>query len=148
MWLMPFETLSLLQLHLLRNRRHYSCPYQTARPFEEESEPWNDQEWFRNRFQVLLAQDTFSSIAGALVASYQAFWEASREANGNPQRSAPSVEDVGRFNSKQPQARRWKFHHGKSKETLGIAKRPSSHAEASVEKLLVLRFSLLFRQSA
>ena len=30
LWLMPFETLSLLQLHLLRNRRHYPRQYQTV----------------------------------------------------------------------------------------------------------------------
>jgi hypothetical protein len=104
MWLMPFETMSLLQLHLLRNRRHYSRPYQTTDPFEEESEPWNDHEWFRNRLEVLLAQDTFLCAAGALVASYQVLWEASREANSNPQWVAPAVEEVGRsiLNSYKP----------------------------------------------
>lgn len=56
-----------------------------AHPFEEESEPWNDQEWFHNRLQVLLAQDTFLYAADALVASYQALQEASREENGNLQ---------------------------------------------------------------
>jgi hypothetical protein len=89
MWLTPFETLSLLRFTCSEIRGHYSRPSQTTHLFEEESEPWNDQEWFRKRPQVLLAQNTLFCAGGALVASYQALWEASREANGNPQRAAP-----------------------------------------------------------
>ena len=133
MWLTPFETLSLLRFTCSEIRGHYSRPSQTTHLFEEESEPWNDQEWFRKRPQVLLAQNTLFCAGGALVASYQALWEASREANGNPQRAAPSVKEADRFNSKQLQDMRWKSHHGKSKGILGVAKR-LSHAEASVEE--------------
>ena len=70
MWLMPHETTSILQLHLIRDRSSYNQNFNTDDP-REEARVLIDEEWMSNRLQILLALDSFLGAAGGLSSSYQ-----------------------------------------------------------------------------
>lgn len=70
MWLMPHETTSILQLHLIRDRSSYNQQFKTDDP-REEARVLIDEEWMSNRLQILLALDSFMGAAGGLSISYQ-----------------------------------------------------------------------------
>lgn len=70
MWLMPHETTSILQLHLIRDRHRYKEAYQTFDP-REDPPAFTDQQWVRNRLNILLALDAFLGAAGGLSSTYQ-----------------------------------------------------------------------------
>lgn len=70
MWLMPHETTSILQLHLIRDRSSYNQQFKTDDP-REEARVLIDEEWMSNRLQILLALDSFMGAAGGLSSSYQ-----------------------------------------------------------------------------
>jgi hypothetical protein len=72
-WLMPSESASILQLHLIRGRLNYER-YETMDPFEETT-PMSDGEWLQNRLGILLAHEIFLSSAGALSQAFQVQWE-------------------------------------------------------------------------
>lgn len=116
MWLMPHETISLLQLHIIRDRHQYRHNYTTQDPKEDEPAPLSDQEWFRNRLSVLLALDIFLGSAGALAASYQVLSEVRAE-HQNPRHWEPQlVNDVGLY-IRQPR------REGESNFTIGAPRR-------------------------
>ena len=68
-WLMPLETMSMLQLHLIRGRSCYD-QFQTSQATEQ-AQALTDEQWMNNRLQVLLALDSFLGAAGALSNCYQ-----------------------------------------------------------------------------
>ncbi len=95
MWQFPHETISLMQMHILRNRTSYSHNYQTMDPWENEPTFLTDEEWFRNRLSVLLGLDTFLGAAGALSASYQMLHEVLAEQNKKREWKPKPVNEVG-----------------------------------------------------
>lgn len=76
-WAFPFDTWSLLTLHLARPRNLYphcglpaddpSTPSLLHNPTPSPSGVMPDSSWFRNRLTVLLAQDTLLSAAAAMA---------------------------------------------------------------------------------
>jgi hypothetical protein len=70
MWLMPHETTSIIQLHLVRHRHRYKEPYQSDDP-RENPPAFTDQQWMHNRLKILLALDSFLGAAGSLSSCYQ-----------------------------------------------------------------------------
>lgn len=95
MWQFPHETISLMQMHILRNRTSYNHNYQTMDPFENEPTLLTDEEWFRNRLSVLLGLDTCLGAAGALAASYQMLHEVLAEQDKKREWKQKPVKAVG-----------------------------------------------------
>jgi len=62
-WSFPFDSWSIIYLHLARDRRFY--PPTDDAPLV----PLSDQDWMRNRLTVLLAQDVLLSAAVAMAQS-------------------------------------------------------------------------------
>lgn len=112
MWLMPHETMSLIQLHIIRDRHRYNHNYTTLDPKEDEPALLSDHEWFSNRLSILLALDIFLGSAGALAASYQGLSEVEAE-HRDPRKWKPQLaNEVGMF-IRQPR------REGESNFTIG-----------------------------
>ena len=62
-WAFPFDSWSIASLHLTRDKYLYS-PTSSGTPHE-----LSDEDWMRNRLQVLIAQDSLFSAAAAMVKS-------------------------------------------------------------------------------
>ena len=97
MWLMPHETMSLIQLHIIRDRQQYRHNYITQDAKEDEPALLSDREWFNNRLLVLLALDVFLGSAGALAASYQAVSEVPSDHQDPREWKSQLTNDVGMF---------------------------------------------------
>lgn len=95
MWQFPHETISLMQMHILRNRTLYSHNYQTMDPLENEPNLLTDEDWFRNRLSVLLGLDTFLGAAGSLSASYQMLHDVLSEQHKKREWKPKLVKEVG-----------------------------------------------------
>jgi len=59
-WAFPFDSWSIVQLHMFRDRRFYT-------PEVEEARTLSDTEWMRNRLDVLDALQALNVVAAALV---------------------------------------------------------------------------------
>ncbi|KAK2768344.1 hypothetical protein FQN54_000198 [Arachnomyces sp. PD_36] len=62
-WAFPFDSWSIISLHLQRDR----CLYPHTELPGATSQPLSDQEWMRNRLTVLTAQSTLIRAAAAMV---------------------------------------------------------------------------------
>ena len=96
MWLMPHETVSIIQLHICRSRHRYRHQYRTEDPKEREPDMFSDKEWFKDRLTVLLALDTFVGSAGAIVTSFLDLAKVLEEAESPREWKPKSAQAVGR----------------------------------------------------
>lgn len=91
-WGNPYEFVSVLQLHLLRERGQYLG--------HREDEPgiMDDDEWRLNRRNVLSALDIFLTNTGAMQRAFRAYLEIQTPENGEPPKvwKPASANEVGR----------------------------------------------------
>jgi hypothetical protein len=94
-WGNPYEFISVLQLHLLRERRQYLAHR------GDHLEIMDDDEWIQNRRNVLCALDMFLTNTGALLRAFRACLEEPTSENGGPSENRKawnpaSASEVGR----------------------------------------------------
>jgi len=94
-WGNPYEFVSVLQLHLLRERNQYLA--------HRDDEPgiMDNDEWIQNRRNVLSALDIFLSNTGAVLRAFRASLEEQTSENGGPSDTGSvwnpaSASEVGR----------------------------------------------------
>ncbi|KAI9779636.1 MAG: hypothetical protein M1839_007301 [Geoglossum umbratile] len=67
-WAFPFDSWSMISLHLSRDRYMYAPePMPSGTPSTSSTSPLSNTAWMRNRLKVLLALDSLLSAAGAMA---------------------------------------------------------------------------------
>tara|TARA_R110002003_G_scaffold45_20_gene3649 strand:+ start:6390 stop:7739 length:1350 start_codon:yes stop_codon:yes gene_type:complete len=71
LWAFPFDSWSIISLHLLRGRHLYppSTPLDNSRTTPAQSTVMDDLAWFRNRMAILLGQRSLLTVAKAMARS-------------------------------------------------------------------------------